>query len=195
MPWLRAQLDEDERIARACPGSGEWKARDIAFYGADLSPEVRAHMAEHGPARVPRGMAPVNRNNGHTVTKGEENMQRIEKVEIHSGNGDIRELTHKDLVKWLELAVGPLARKSDRMPTVVAWEIAEHLFGRSPVAKEVGERAEENVLDALSGENVPLEEIHHVVLYEYGLLGVRLVPENAALIAERLLEKNRKGAK
>lgn len=52
--WLRAQLDEDERTARACPGDGEWEARDIAVYGADLSPEVRAHMAAHDPARVLR---------------------------------------------------------------------------------------------------------------------------------------------
>lgn len=50
--WLRAQLDEDERIARACPGNGEWSAEDIAVYGPDLSVEVRAHMAEHDPRRV-----------------------------------------------------------------------------------------------------------------------------------------------
>lgn len=52
--WLRAQLDEDERSARACAGDGEWDAADIAIYGADLAPEVRAHMAQHDPARVLR---------------------------------------------------------------------------------------------------------------------------------------------
>ncbi|AYD81674.1 hypothetical protein SEA_KROMP_73 [Streptomyces phage Kromp] len=52
--WLRAQLDEDEAKARACPGNGEWTASDIAIYGTGLSSEVREHMAEHEPARVLR---------------------------------------------------------------------------------------------------------------------------------------------
>jgi hypothetical protein len=52
--WLRAQLDVDAARAQACPGNGEWTAEDIAVYGADLSPEVRTHMAEHDPARVLR---------------------------------------------------------------------------------------------------------------------------------------------
>jgi hypothetical protein len=52
--WLRAQLDEDERIARACSGNGQWNERDIAIYGPDLGVEVRAHMAAHDPARVLR---------------------------------------------------------------------------------------------------------------------------------------------
>lgn len=52
--WYGQQLDTDERIARACPGDGKWTPADIAFYGNDLSPEVRAHMAEHDPARVLR---------------------------------------------------------------------------------------------------------------------------------------------
>jgi hypothetical protein len=52
--WLNTQLDEDERIARACPGDGEWEARHIEVYGPDLSTEVRAHMAVHDPARVLR---------------------------------------------------------------------------------------------------------------------------------------------
>jgi hypothetical protein len=52
--WLREQLDVDAARARACPGNGEWTAEDIAVYGPDLSPEVRAHMAEHDPRRVLR---------------------------------------------------------------------------------------------------------------------------------------------
>lgn len=52
--WYGQQLDTDERIARACPGDGKWTPADIAFYGNDLSPEVRAHMAEHDPARALR---------------------------------------------------------------------------------------------------------------------------------------------
>lgn len=51
--WLTAQLDEDERIARACPGRGEWYAGEID-YVADLSPEKCEHIAEHDPARVLR---------------------------------------------------------------------------------------------------------------------------------------------
>lgn len=50
--FLRARLDEDEAATRACPGNGEWAAEDIGIYGAELSPEVRAHMARHDPARV-----------------------------------------------------------------------------------------------------------------------------------------------
>jgi hypothetical protein len=55
--WLRACLTEDEQVARACPGDGAWTAEDIGIYGADLSPEVRAHMAVHDPARVLREIA------------------------------------------------------------------------------------------------------------------------------------------
>ncbi|MEU9495397.1 DUF6221 family protein [Streptomyces sp. NPDC048215] len=50
--FLRARLDEDERVARDCSGDGKWDARDIAIYGPDLGVEVRAHMARHDPARV-----------------------------------------------------------------------------------------------------------------------------------------------
>lgn len=50
--FLRDRLNEDEQTARACAGNGEWAAKDIAIYGADLSPEVRAHMARHDPARA-----------------------------------------------------------------------------------------------------------------------------------------------
>jgi hypothetical protein len=52
--WLRDQLDEDERVARACSGDGQWAERDIAIYGPDLGAEVLAHMARHDPARVLR---------------------------------------------------------------------------------------------------------------------------------------------
>lgn len=52
--WLGEQLDEDERIARACPGDGAWDADGFAFYGRELSPEVRAHVVAHDPARVLR---------------------------------------------------------------------------------------------------------------------------------------------
>ena len=52
--WLGEQLDIDTVKAKACPGSGEWSADDIAIYAADLSREVREHMAEHDPARVLR---------------------------------------------------------------------------------------------------------------------------------------------
>ncbi|TGZ14713.1 hypothetical protein DV517_61960 [Streptomyces sp. S816] len=52
--WLGEQLSVDEERARACAGNGEWAAADIAIYGPDLAPEVRAHMAAHDPARVLR---------------------------------------------------------------------------------------------------------------------------------------------
>jgi hypothetical protein len=52
--WLTAQLDEDERVARACSGDGKWAERDIAIYGPHLGVEVLAHMARHDPARVLR---------------------------------------------------------------------------------------------------------------------------------------------
>ena len=72
--WLRAQLDEDERIARAASGE-EWGAIsptqpyavfDVAAYKANTTlrtvgaiagvehAEDRAHIAEHDPARVLR---------------------------------------------------------------------------------------------------------------------------------------------
>jgi hypothetical protein len=59
--WLRAQLGEDERIARACSGDGRWDAGDIAIYGKDLGVEVRDHMAEHDPARVLREIEATRR--------------------------------------------------------------------------------------------------------------------------------------
>lgn len=52
--WLGEQLDEDERIARACAGNGEWDADGLAFYAPELSPEVRGHAERHDPARVLR---------------------------------------------------------------------------------------------------------------------------------------------
>lgn len=52
--WYRQQLDEEQGIARACAGNGEWTANDIKVYGPDLSVAVRAHMADHDPARVLR---------------------------------------------------------------------------------------------------------------------------------------------
>jgi hypothetical protein len=52
--WLGEQLDEDERVARACSGDGKWAEGDIAIYGPDLGVEVRVHMARHDPARVLR---------------------------------------------------------------------------------------------------------------------------------------------
>ncbi|WP_416476984.1 DUF6221 family protein [Streptomyces sp. LKA04] len=67
--WLRAQLDEDERIARAAT-AGPWTQSGIGEYGwgvsfsvpgagveADDSDQGRAdadHIAEHDPARVLR---------------------------------------------------------------------------------------------------------------------------------------------
>jgi hypothetical protein len=50
--FLHARLDEDESVARACAGDGEWDADSIAIYGEGLAPEVRNHMARHDPARV-----------------------------------------------------------------------------------------------------------------------------------------------
>ncbi|MFK8851272.1 DUF6221 family protein [Streptomyces sp. Ac-502] len=50
--FLRDRLDEDERIAKACAGNGQWNADDIEIYGKELAPEVRAHMATHDPARA-----------------------------------------------------------------------------------------------------------------------------------------------
>ena len=52
--FLRAQLDEDEQAARACPGDGVWTARDLGVYGPDLSGEVRAQAARQDPARTLR---------------------------------------------------------------------------------------------------------------------------------------------
>ena len=50
--FLRARLDEDAAAASQCAGDGQWTPEAIAFYGPDLSPEVRGHMARHDPARV-----------------------------------------------------------------------------------------------------------------------------------------------
>lgn len=70
--WLRAQLDEDERIARAvedrsAPWDGQWMADGnsavrtfnghVLFYRHDerpLKPGLADHVAEHDPARVLR---------------------------------------------------------------------------------------------------------------------------------------------
>jgi hypothetical protein len=69
--WLRAQLDEDERIARAvedrsAPWDGQWVADGdnaartfnghVLFYGhsGPLKPGLVAHVVEHDPARVLR---------------------------------------------------------------------------------------------------------------------------------------------
>lgn len=52
--WLRAQLDEDERIAwDACGPGNRW---EVADSGASVSQEDRdaAHIARHDPARVLR---------------------------------------------------------------------------------------------------------------------------------------------
>ncbi|WP_044385912.1 DUF6221 family protein [Streptomyces cyaneogriseus] len=50
--WLRAQLNEDERIARAA-GSG-WYGYDPTEQIAFVPPEDTAHIATHSPARVLR---------------------------------------------------------------------------------------------------------------------------------------------
>lgn len=51
--FLRARLDEDEAVLRACAGGvPQWRPEDIAIFGPDLSPEVRTHIARHDPARV-----------------------------------------------------------------------------------------------------------------------------------------------
>lgn len=51
--FLRARLDDDEAVLRSCAGGvPRWRAEDIAIFGPDLSPEVRAHIARHDPARV-----------------------------------------------------------------------------------------------------------------------------------------------
>lgn len=55
--WLHKQIDEDESMAQACSGDGEWRTSDIATYGPYLGPEVRAHMAEHDPGRTLREAA------------------------------------------------------------------------------------------------------------------------------------------
>ena len=70
--WLREQLDEDERIARAvedrsAPWDGQWVADGddaartfnghVLFYGhgdRSLKPGLVAHVVEHDPARVLR---------------------------------------------------------------------------------------------------------------------------------------------
>lgn len=67
MRWYGQQLDTDERIARACAGNGEWKASDIKVYGPELSVAVRAHMAEHDPARVLREIDSKRRLLAHYI--------------------------------------------------------------------------------------------------------------------------------
>ncbi|MYW33616.1 hypothetical protein GT040_31215 [Streptomyces sp. SID2119] len=52
--FLRARLEDDERVARACAGDGAWAVEDLEFYAPDLSDEVRAHAALHDPARTLR---------------------------------------------------------------------------------------------------------------------------------------------
>ncbi|MET9909649.1 DUF6221 family protein [Streptomyces sp. NPDC006476] len=59
--WLRAQLDEDERIARAAGGTW-WAPPDLAGQvhdsgGVNIEAKLRSfatHIAEHDPARVLR---------------------------------------------------------------------------------------------------------------------------------------------
>jgi hypothetical protein len=57
--WLRAQLDEDERIARAAK-SGPWHEDGGVVYATHPTDEVvdysesAEHIAEHDPARVLR---------------------------------------------------------------------------------------------------------------------------------------------
>jgi len=63
--WLRAQLDEDERVARAVPGSGCWSKYIEAGDGAAIETDpggdpgaiigdepMAEHMARHDPVRV-----------------------------------------------------------------------------------------------------------------------------------------------
>ncbi|MFJ8538141.1 DUF6221 family protein [Streptomyces sp. NPDC093591] len=77
--WLRAQLDEDERIARAvedrsAPWDGQWMADGdsavrtvnghVLFYRHDsgpLKPGLTDHVAEWDPARVLRDIAAKRR--------------------------------------------------------------------------------------------------------------------------------------
>lgn len=59
--WLRAQMDEDEEVARDA-GSGRWVAVDLAFVDDSEGHQVvrdeymgagaQAHIARHGPARA-----------------------------------------------------------------------------------------------------------------------------------------------
>lgn len=50
--WLRAQLDNDERTARAAGSS--WYSYDPTEQIAFVPPEDTAHIATHSPARVLR---------------------------------------------------------------------------------------------------------------------------------------------
>jgi hypothetical protein len=63
--WLRAQLDEDERVARAVAGSGRWVKYSEGGDGAAIETEpggdpgaiigddaMATHIARHNPARV-----------------------------------------------------------------------------------------------------------------------------------------------
>ncbi|MFF5642973.1 DUF6221 family protein [[Kitasatospora] papulosa] len=52
--FLKARLDDDERVARACAGDGTWTVEGLEIYGSDLSGEVRAHAAHQDPARTLR---------------------------------------------------------------------------------------------------------------------------------------------
>ena len=61
--WLRAQIDEDEALAREA-GGDSWVAVDLAFVDDPngrqivrdecMTPGVQAHIARHDPARVLR---------------------------------------------------------------------------------------------------------------------------------------------
>ncbi|GAA1431763.1 hypothetical protein GCM10009601_51410 [Streptomyces thermospinosisporus] len=89
--WLRAQLDDDERIARAtewCAGTqtfNGWNAAQVdevdweirsrnAVIGSGLGEEFARHIAEHDPARVLREIDAkrrlIGRINTHATVMG-----------------------------------------------------------------------------------------------------------------------------
>ncbi|KFK87830.1 hypothetical protein IX27_18235 [Streptomyces sp. JS01] len=54
LAFLKARLDDDERVARACAGDGTWTVEDLEVYAPDLSDDVRTQAARHDPARTLR---------------------------------------------------------------------------------------------------------------------------------------------
>ncbi|WP_037558944.1 DUF6221 family protein [Spirillospora albida] len=50
--FLRARLDEDDALARACAGDSHWTDDAIAVLAPQLAIEPRLHIARHDPARV-----------------------------------------------------------------------------------------------------------------------------------------------
>ncbi|MFE5958908.1 DUF6221 family protein [Streptomyces rubiginosohelvolus] len=52
--FLKARLDDDERVARACAGDGTWTVEDLEVYASDLSDDVRTQAARQDPARTLR---------------------------------------------------------------------------------------------------------------------------------------------